>query len=213
MLQIQENNIYTTLAPLFEAQGYQLISAEKQFRLATRNGYRSVFIHVNGDAYQQSINLQLGIRLDVVEELVQQFLQEVVIAGYKESMTILGSYSRLVHQPYKRFLVKDQADLDSACLRIASFMRSSGFKFLENFDRLRKIDGLLNRKPEQPSPFLQNQMIRCFKGLVLARLTHRTDYHRLTKTYQHFLQKHWTDQSVMEHYRRLVEFLRFFSLN
>ncbi len=211
-LQLQENYIYNTLRPIFKEQGYTFFPQQKQFRFASRNGYRAVLIHVNGNSAQQSIDLQLGIRLDVVEELVNQFLQGVSM-GCEESATIIASYSRLVHNPCKRFLVTDAADLESVCLRMAAFMQSSGFRFLESFDRLRKIDGLLNRKPEQSSPFLQNQMIRCFKGLVIAKLTHRTDFNQLAKTYFTFLNKHWADQSVTANYKRLVKFLRFFSIN
>ena len=211
-IQLQEKHIYHTLSPLFSAQGYELLTAKNQFRLPTRNGYRAALITVNGNRYEQTIDLHLSIRLDVVEELVNQFISEIA-SGYNESATIIASYGRLTQQPYKRFLVKNEAGLEAACKHIDTFMRNRGFGFLEKFDRLRKIDPVINRKPEQPCPLLHDQIIRCFKGIAIAKLTHRNDFNRLVKTYQNYLNKQWTHPGVVANFKKLVKYLRFFSID
>lgn len=211
-IQTQEKHIYESLYSLFKDQGYELISFQKQFRLNTDNGYRAALISVNGTPYEQTIDLSLGIRLDIVEELAGQFIKGLPV-GYKENTTIAASYGRLTQQPYKRFLVKDAADLKAVCSRIEGFMSTKGFRFLESFDRLRKIDGLLNRKAEQPCPFLGNQLTRCFKGAATAKMSHRNDFNRLVKIYLTYLHKQWAPQGVIDNYKRFVRFLRFYSLN
>ncbi|AHM61456.1 hypothetical protein D770_16010 [Flammeovirgaceae bacterium 311] len=211
-IHLQEKHIYNSLNPLFKDKGYELLPFQKQFRLPTRNGYRAALIAVNGTRYEQTIDLHLGIRLDIVEDLVNQFIRDLPV-NHKENTTITASYGRLTEQPYKRFLVKDEADISAVCKRIESFMTGKGFKFLESFDRLRKIDGLINRKPEQACYLLNSQIIRCFKGIALAKMTHRTDFNRLVKTYLNYLHKQWAPQAVIDNYKKFVRFLRFYSLN
>lgn len=211
-IQLQEKHIYHTLTPLFREQGYELLSSKNQFRLPTRNGYRAALITVNGNREEQIIELNLSIRLDVVEELVNQFISGIA-SGYNESATIIASYSRLTQQPYKRFLVKNEAGLALACKQIDTFMRNKGFGFLEKFDRLRKIDPVINRKPEQPCPLLLDQINRCFKGITIAKLTHRNDFNPLVKIYLNYLSKQWTQPGVVANFKKLVRYLRFFSIN
>ena len=210
-LQTQEKYIYTSLYPTFRENGYAFHPDKKLFWQPTGNGYRAALISVNGDRLEQSVELKLGIRLDVVEDLVGQFLGGLY-ESYTDRLTFLASYGRVVQQP-QRFLVKGEEDLEAACKRIGIFMTSKGFKFLENNNRLRKIDGIINRKPENTNPYLLNQVHRCFKGLVLAKLTHRTDFNRLVKTYYKFLQKQNAKQTVIMNYKKLVRFLRFYSIN
>ena len=211
-ISLQEKHIIDSLTPTFQEQGFTLNASGNQWTLPTRNGFRTALITVGGQPGSQTVELNLGIRLDVVEELANQFIR-TFSSGCNDSITLLASYSKLIHQPNKLFLIKDEESLATVCKRIEGFMRSKGFLFLERFDRLRKVDGLLNRRPNQPCPLVLNPLQRCFKGLVLAKLTHRTNFDRLVKIYSSHLYKSWAEPSLLVNYLKMVRFLRFYSIN
>jgi hypothetical protein len=212
-IRLQEKHIYQQLQPLFSDHGYELMPLSKQFRKPSRNGFRAALISVSGDRYEQIIDLSLSIRMDVVEELVYQFLSGPPRFSMQDSTTIVASYGRLNQDPYKRFVVKDEDDLQGVCERIGTYMEKKGFRFLERFDQLKKIDALINRRPDQPCPYLYNQVHRCYKGIIIAKLTCRTDYNQLVKTYLAYLQNQWAPRSVIINFKKLVKFLKYFSMN
>lgn len=211
-IQLQEHQLYTRLSPLFLKQGYELQPHKKQFSMQTRNGFRSAMISINGSRSEQAIDLTLGIRLDLVEDLVGQFM-EGLYSFSKESPTLIASYGRLTSKPTRRFLVQEEGDLNEVSQRIEQFMLGKGFRFLERFDTLKRLDKVINRKPEQPCPFLYNQVSRCFKGITIAKMMHRTDFNQLVKIYLNYLHNQWAPRSVIANYKKLVKFLRFYSMN
>lgn len=211
-IQLQQKHIYDRLNPLFREHGYTFNPDKNQFVLPTRNGFRTALVSVSGDCREQTVDLRLGIRIDVIEELANQFMTELNADG-AETTTLLTSYGRLNREPHKKFMIKNEPELEETCKRIGIFMHGKGFRFLEKFDRIRKLDALLNRKTEVPCPLLLNQINRCFKGTVMAKLTHRTDFNRLVKNYLGYLQKQWMPQEVITNYKKLVKFMRFYSIN
>ncbi|EMR04342.1 hypothetical protein [Cesiribacter andamanensis] len=212
-IRIQEKQLYDHLLPLFSEHGYALQPHTKQFRKQSRNGFRAALLSVSGDRQEQTIDLSLSIRMDVVEELVYQFLSGPPRFSMQDSTTIVASYGRLNRDPYTRFVVRGEDELQEVCQRIETYMVEKGFRFLERFDHLKKIDALINRAPDKPCPYLYNQIHRCYRGIIIAKLTCRTDYNKLVKTYLKYLQNQWAPRSVITNYKKLVKFLKYFSLN
>lgn len=211
-LQLQDQSIYKLLQPLFQAQGYELIAAKKQFRKRTRNGFRSVIFSISGKADEQILDIYFGLRFDVIENLVQQFLCGPA-QDEKESNTILVSLNRLKEPPLQRFIITDTSSLHDACKEISEFMQDKGFRFLQAFDRLRRVDAKINRRPQAPSPYMYNQIHRCFKGVVIARILQRNDFEMLTTIYRNYLYSQWAPAHVMDNFNKLVNYLKYFSFN
>lgn len=210
-IQPHERHIYDKLDPVFRRKGYKRQAHKKQFILSTPNGFRCVQIALHRQEGQQLVDLRLGIRLNVIEELANQFLPAVQTSA--ETTTILTSYGNLGLEPQPKLLLESEDDLHLLCRRIEGFMHSKGFRFLEHMDHLRKLDKLLNRKPQKNCPFLTNQYNRCFKGIVAARITHRADFNLLVKHYLRFLEREWAPHEFIDRYKRLVRFMRFYSIN
>ena len=126
---------------------------------------------------------------------------------------MVASVSRFYPHTEDHHLFTDEKSLRKSCQEIASFMKLKGFRFLESMSRLRRIDALLNRQPETPSPYMHNQIHRCFKGIATASILHRTDFDKLVTIYSDHLYRQCAPREVVNNFRRLVNYLRYFSFN
>ncbi len=211
-IRIQEQSIYKQLQPVFETHGYEALPTKNQFRKKTKKGSRSVLFSVSGEAHRQILDLHLGIRFDIIETLVQQFYSGPKLFE-NESNTIVASLHKLKNAPIQRFTITDNESLQRACSEISVFMKEKGFRFLSAFDRLKRADATINRNPHLPCPYLHNQINRCFKGIVFARLLHRNDFGTLNTIYRNYLYSQRAPAPIMENYNKLVNYLKCFSFN
>ena len=213
ILQLQEKRLFQQLSPLFSRYGYEALPAKKQFRQTTKNDFRSVLFSLSGDTEEKTIDVQLGIRFNLIEELVYQFLGGKKGAE-KESTTIITSLARLKRQKHRRLVItEDEEDLQNTCHDIAGALQEKGFRFLNTYSQLHRIDKMVNRKPLRLCPIMYNQIHRCFKGITIARMLHRTDFEKLVSVYGNYLDSQWAARQVTDNYYKLVNFLRHFSFN
>lgn len=207
-LQIHEQILYQNLQPLFSENGYEACPENKLFRKATKSGSRSVLFNLKRVADGQLLEVNFGMRFEIIESLVYQFLN-----APKESNTILVDLDFIKHQTKPPFIITDEASLRSNCKRISDFMEKKGFRALQALGKLKKVDAVVNRKPHLPCLYMNNGIYRCFKGVTLARLLQRTDFNQLIAVYKNYLYQQWVPQSVVENFKRLVHYLRYFSFN
>jgi hypothetical protein len=212
ILQLQEEHIYNYLQPVFSRHGYEKISSKKQFRQQSLHGFKNVQFSLSRDANGQLIKVKLGVRLNKVEGLVEQFL-EGTEEQPADNQTVVASLSRIYNSEKTSYLLINESSLQHTCQEIAGFMQKKGFRFLELISKLRHIDALINRKPVLPSPYMYNQMHRCFKGIAIASILHRTDFEKLVSVYNNYLYHQWAPREVIDSYTRLVNYLRYFSFN
>lgn len=231
-LELQEKTIYTHLMPFLSEQGFQMVNPQpgigggerwgiavhgiaapgKEFRKSTPGGFKSVMFSFGSNEGEQVLNVHLGLRFNIVESLVSQFLRED--GDHPEGQhTIVASLHRFNHPPLPKLVLTDESSLQLACKQIREFMQKKGFRFLNTFDKLKRIDACLNREPFLPSPYIQNQIHRCFKAIIMARLLQRTNFEALCAVYQNSLQNQKTSEKVLENYQKLVTYLRYFSFN
>lgn len=212
ILHLQEQQLYKQLQPVFNAQGYEAIPAKKQFRKSNGSGFKNIIFSMSGDEEEQIINVHMGLRFDLVEDLVCQFL-DIPASKEKESNTIIASLSRFHRLPYHRFIITDDSSLQHTCEQIAGFMQHKGFRFLNACEKLKRIDAVVNRKPALSCPYMYNQIHRCFKGITIARLLHRTDFEQLVTIYSNYLYSQWAPRHLIENFDKLANYLRHFSFN
>lgn len=211
-IQIQDKSIYKLLLPVFESQGYEPLPAKNQFRKRTAKGFRSVIFSVSGATNEQLLDIHFGVRFDIIENLVHQFLSEPRFLE-KESNTIIASLPQLKHAPIGQFFIPDKISLERACDEIAIFMQEKGFRFLDACDSLRRIDAKINRKPHQPCLYMASHIHRCFKGIIIARLLQRNDFETLITIYKNHLCSRRASSRTIENFNRLVTYLKCFSFN
>ncbi|MDF9800618.1 virulence-associated protein VapD [Catalinimonas alkaloidigena] len=206
-----EKLIIKELEPFFRNREYQWLAHYHQFRKQRKIGFDNVLINVNGSK-PGLLDIKLGIRLDLVEQLAYQFTMG--LSDYQEhSNTLVVKMGELIAQPHLRFEIKHEDDIKEAALRIIGFMQTKGFAFLEKYNDVNHLDQLFNEYPDQKLKYAYNAFNRCLKGIVLARLAERRNFQQLILTYRHYLLKRDTASQLIEKYDKLSRFLKNFSLN
>ncbi len=207
-----ETALFESLREFFAAAQYHYLPQQKQFRRYTATGFRNVILSISPYEDELWVEVNLGLRKDHVEETVQQFLSGRT-DFWKDTNTVIISIGKLTQNPYFRYKIVDEEDLELCQEQISHFMDTQGFDFLSDLDALPTLDLLFNTNPRLPLKYLYNQRHRCFRGLVLARLTHNARYNELKDIYREVLQTQGSSDFVMLNYARLTQFLDNYSLN
>lgn len=194
----------TNLAPVM----FRCLPHLSQYRRVTEAGFHCVILSVGG-ALPATADLQIGIRLDIVEQLVYQFTTG--LSGYGlHSTTLLVSSGRLLGQPYQRYTLEHPSDVHQVAQAMNDFMESDGFAFFRNYDSIAALDELYNASDTRWLPHLNHRSLR---GIILAKLAHRDGWPELAANYRAQLQQRGTPEAVMNKYEQLVSYLRHFSVN
>ncbi len=206
--------IQQALSPLLEANGFAYVEHPKylQFRKVFEGGFQSCLFTVLEHETVFWIELSVGVRVEIVEKLANQFT--LTLKDYhKDSHTILTTYGRIMGNPYYRFKVESEEDLDVACEKMQMFLEEIAFDFMLDNSRISNIDKLINRYPEKPSRFIYNDSHRCIKGVIVAQMAQNPQLNTLIKAYYIVLQKHPLRDKMLPQYQKLVKYLRAFSVN
>lgn len=212
LLHLQEKHIFKHLQPVFHFHGFEITPDRKQFRKESSLGFKNVHFTVCGNAHEPLIKINLGLRINKVEDLVEQFLPEQGVNS-DDKLTVAASTGRFFQYNHYPTLFTNERNLQDIYSEISSFMMQKGFRFLESMSKLKRIDEFLNKKPDFPIPFVPNQVHRCFKGIAIASILHRTDFDKLVTIYSRYLHSHRASAEVRKSFKRLVNYLRYFSFN
>ncbi|MEM6297721.1 MAG: hypothetical protein AAF740_03430 [Bacteroidota bacterium] len=207
-----EITLFERLRDFFAAAGYGFLLEQKQYRQRTRTGFRNVILSMTDYEGELIVEVNLGIRKDHVEEIVQQFLT-TRNDFQSEANTIIISIGKLTNNPYFRYKVINDEDLELCQEQICHFMSTQGFDFLNEVDNLMRLDTALNKSPRKPSKYMYNQRHRCFKGLVVAYLNKNPNYEQLTHIYREVLQAQGSSDMILLNYQRMVDLLANYSVN
>jgi len=206
-----EVKFYQTLEVFFQRSGFNLLVEQKQFRKATQNGFQNIIFSISETQKEVWIEVNFGVRHEFIEEIAQQFLNNV--RGYRPAAnTLVISLGKFQNLKYFRFKVIDEDNLCEIIEEMKLFFELWGFKFLEEASNLSKINNLINDMPVKPCRYLYNQVHRCFKGVIVAKLIDDYNFTTITNVYRHFLIKNGTDEELLN-FERLVSFLHFYHPN
>lgn len=207
-----ETTLYAQLSEFFQDRGFVLLAEKKQFRRPFADGFQNVIFSVSYHEREYWLDVNLGIRFDMIEEIAQQFLENLP-AYRRETNTVIISIGKLCDNQYFRYKIVTPQDLDDACQEIQQFMENRGFLFFEEATGLYPLNRLLNGDPDKNCRFLYNQTDRCFKALIAAKLTFQPHWLSLAKTYRHYLERQNSKASTLHNFDRIMAFLVHYSPN
>ncbi|MDZ7934906.1 MAG: hypothetical protein U5M51_08090 [Emticicia sp.] len=206
-----EAKFYEQLDVFFQSQGFGFLPDQKQFRKSTKNGFQNIIFSISEAENVFWIEVNFGVRFEFVEQIAQQFLNNSF--GYRPAAnTLVISTGKFLDVKYFRYKVSNEADFEKVTQEIRSFFEEKGFDFLNTVDSISFIEETLNDSPTMPCRYLYNQVHRCFKGIIAAKLSDNRNFATITNIYRHFLLKNGTDQDLMN-YERLVGFLHHYNAN
>lgn len=184
----------------------------EQFRKPTASGFQSLILSISSYPDVSIFELHLGVRLDAVENLAYPFTNGLM--GFQaNSMTLVSPLAKLHGRAFQRFEIAPTGDVDAPLAEIAGQLERGGLSFLEKYNRLEEMEQLFNRHPHHPLPLVHNQINRCLRGLVLARLANRTGFEKLASLYRNRLQVLRAPDATLHKYDRLRSYLRSYTPN
>ncbi|GAB3946182.1 hypothetical protein GCM10028805_16260 [Spirosoma harenae] len=207
-----ETSLYQQLAPFFMGYGFSLLSDKKQFRRATPSGFQNIILSSVFYPDDTMLEVNFGCRHEQVEQIAQQFLNNIPDLR-SDANTLLLSIGRFSGSQTFRYKIHSEEDLSVVCGQITQFFTSYGFDFLTTSSTLSTLDQLLNESPGEPCQYLYNQMHRCYKGLIAARLNHNPYFEGLVDRYRYLLIRQTQNPYEQMHFERLIAYLQHYSAN
>ncbi len=211
-LQEFETGLYHRLYDFFGDHEFEMMAGLKQFRRLTPHGFQNVIFSPTAYEDELWLDLNIGLRYSPVEDLAQQFLDN--LPQYRhESNTLIISVGKFHKNKYFRYKVANEEDLKLCCEQIRDFLKYTGFGFLQKYNALPQLDKLINHKPARPCPYMYNQVHRCFKGLIAARLNDSRAFMDLAETYRKYLKVSAAKPGMRNSFEKLSQYLLHYSSN
>jgi hypothetical protein len=207
-----EISLYNHLNHFLAKKSFILLPDYKQFRKETDTGFQNLILSSSRYADELWIEVNIGVRVNMVEDFAQQFL-DIPIEYRQHANTLITSFGRLSDTKYLRYKIVNQEDVEICFEAIKDFMHDRGLEFLDYASHIKNLDTIFNEKPHKPNKYLYNQTHRCFKGIIIAKITDNPQFLTLLDQYQSALERMQTSDREMENYMKLVNFLLYLSLN
>ncbi len=206
-----EVRIYQKLEDFFSEEGFELMIDKKQFRKIKYDSFQNIIFSISDNKSDIWIEVNFGIRNEQIEHFAQQFLNNHAKFRPDANTLIIniGKFNGLKHFRYK---VKDEDSLDDIIGEIKDFFITKGFNFMESASNIHEIDRILNENPEKPCQLLYNQIHRCFKGTIAAKLANRPNFADLMDKYRDTLIFSATDEELLN-YERMIGHLLHYNAN
>jgi hypothetical protein len=207
-----ETNLYHLLNQNFSKKGFYLIPELFQFRRLNETGFQNIILTSTRYEAEIWVEVNIGVRIDMVENLAQQFLD--VIPEYRQhANTIITSIGRLSDTKYLRYKIANEEDVTFSAQTIKDFMKERGFDFLEYASHIKELDKLFNEKPHQSLKYVYNQVHRCFKAVIIAKYNNNPQFFKLLDQYQTQLERLKVPDTILENYVKLANYLVYLSIN
>lgn len=209
----QEGQIAEALAPLLQAKGYDWLPRLHQFRRSTEKGFTCVILSLSPFEDRAFAEMHLGVRIDDVENLAFPFTNG--LPGFQpDSMTLVTPIAQLFGQRYERFELDPQEGPAHAIQCFEQQLEMQGLAFLEQHNDLSTLEQVFNESPGERLPLVHNQINRCFRGLVMAKLKQRPVLDELAAQYGQALSEQcFAPQATLDKFDRLYAFLKHYSMN
>ncbi|MEM6321896.1 MAG: hypothetical protein AAF960_29825 [Bacteroidota bacterium] len=208
----RNNWLYERLAKHCEPKGFNLLPNKHQFRRRTELGFQTLILSTSHYDDITIFELHLGIRNEVIEKMAFQFTNGLPLFQ-RDSMTLVTSMGKLQGLAFQRFDIKKEADAEGAMRQVALFQETVGWGWLEKHQGAKAIHGALNKLPLEKTILMSNQIYRCFRGLVAAKLTNQFNYAELELEYRDYLKWLRAPDYQLLIFDRLRRFLKDYSAN
>ena len=96
-------------------------------------------------------------------------------------------------------------DIDSVAEKLFTYFKDVALPFFEQNSSLEAVDKLLNDEPEKDSIYY-SFYLRCYHGVIVAKLNNRSNYHQIAEIYRQELTL-FADGYYLTDYERLLDVL------
>jgi hypothetical protein len=162
------NFIYAGLKEVLAGAGFRLNKREGAFTRSIPNGFQRIYVPLYDFNPVFVFSLTIGIRLDAVEEIFNQF-SGAMGAGQAQTTTSLTQLGYFTQEDRKEYRVSTKEEVDSALSDLTPLINSKILPFLEQYQDVQSLDDAMNKKklPGFDSTFLLHHAMH---SIILAKL-------------------------------------------
>ncbi len=172
--------LLSQLQPFFLENGFQAQPALGIFRSLQPGGWLTVAISESQYPEGNLTELHLGIRHELVEEIVYPFAIGLQSPG-GEAHTLMVSQGKIEGETHQREWVRDEADAILVARQWQQWMLEKGFAWLEIHRETTWLDQLYNDDPTTIRRWQTNAFHRSLRAIALAYLMQRDDFQRIVQ--------------------------------
>jgi hypothetical protein len=194
--------IYRELAPLLP--GFKAKPREESFVRTIPDGKQAVMVAIFDYKPEFRFSLTLAIRLDPVQEIVNQFSGSPPKYHKITTTTLTQLDWFFPGEPRpKQYSVTSEGDIVAAVKQLAPTIEQKILPFLDRYKDVAAIDEMVNRL--DPSPDSTHMPVRGMTALTVARLAGNPDFEALAAKYLSDLR---SAPPLVQKYTALIEHLR-----
>jgi len=207
---ILEQHLY----PYVEHKKYNKVGEALQFSRSTSFGRSQIIANTLPYDKEVYVEFHLGLRHDIVENMLCDILGRSAYYN-NTSLTFITNALNLdpSHRGMNRILCKSEIEVLDAGEVLIDIMDHIGFDFLDRYKNLHHIDTLLNDKSKIAAKLVNHSYHRCFRAMVAAKITNRSDYDRLFQMHQQYLIKHGFSGPILDKFNTTFARLKSMFLN
>ncbi len=196
------NLIYAGLKEILPGD-FRLNKREGAFTRMIPNGFQRIYVPLFDFNPVFAFSLTIGIRLDVVEEIFNQF-SGANDAGKSQTTTSLTQLGYFTQEDRKEYKVSNEQEIGAAISQLTPIINSKILPFLEQYQDVQSLDEVINRK-KLPGFDSSNLLSHAMHAIILAQLSGNVAFPALVAEYAKSLEKF--QPADRERFDRLVAFL------
>jgi len=164
--------LFPQLQPFFAQNGFQSATTAGIFYQLHPEGSMSAIIAENPHPQGQLVELQLGIRHSMVEEIVYPFALGLQFSD----QTLIVTQGQIEGDTDGRECLRDAADAVLVARQWQSWMLEKGFAWLDIHRQSTWLDQIYNDDPERARRWQPDTFQRSLRAVALAYLCQRLDF-------------------------------------
>lgn len=173
--------VYAGLKEILGGAGFKLNKGEGAFTRSIPNGFQRIYVSLYDYNPLFVFSLTIGIRLDAVEEIFNQF-SGATGAGQAQTTTSLTPLGYFTQENRKEYEVSTKEEIDSGLSDLTTVINSKILPFLEQYQDVQSLDDAINRK-KLPG-FDNTQLLsQAMHSIILAKLAGNPSFAALVTEY------------------------------
>jgi hypothetical protein len=168
-------------------------------------GKQVVFFHHISNSDSNCIEVQLGIRIDAVEDIINQFLPS--LGDFSErSTTLIMPIDQINANMQRRYFIEDEKEVPEVLKKIESHLVKDGFRWLDRYSDPIVLEDYFNNNPDQEF-ITQNFTYRSARAITLCKLYNPDNYKDKKKAYLDKLEEMMVTPFTLASFLNLLNYL------
>ncbi|ERM82614.1 hypothetical protein P872_04685 [Rhodonellum psychrophilum GCM71 = DSM 17998] len=168
-------------------------------------GKQIIFFHHTQQPEVSYLEYHLGIRFDIVEVIINQFLPSS--GDYQDrSITLVETVDSINKSIPRRFLVENELEINAVIKEAEHFLVKEGFKWLDEYSNPLNMERLFNDATDF-SKVSQNFTYRSARGVTLSKLYNPAEYQNVKTFYLEKLEEKQETPFTLASFLNLLDYL------